>query len=546
MKGYDYDFIIIGSGFGGSVSAMRLSQKGYSVAVIEAGRKYASGDFTRSNWGIKKYIWKPGLFCYGILQIKPMRHMVVLAGTGVGGGSLGYAGTLYVPGKDFFQDKIINRIGGDDTLLPYYGIASRMLGIDKNPKLDEPDQGMKMTAVEFGCGDSFHATPTGIYFGEPDVLSPDPYFMGEGPERTGCNFCGGCYVGCNNNSKNSLDKNYLYFAEKLGATVIPETKAISIVPLSEDGADGYRVDTVRSTRPMRSTRISLRSKHVLIAAGVIGTVELLLKMKDNRILPRLSEKLGHLVRTNNESMTCVTVKKRGVDFSKGVAITSSVQPDDYTRVEVCRYPKGFDMMGACASGIINDGMGGIPRWVKYIKAVLSHPLRCMRLFLPFGFSCNSVILLIMQSINHSVQLVLRRRWLFPFAKKVTSAIPRGADRIPSYIQIGNDFTRALAKRMDGYPRGFINEVMCNIPTTGHILGGCCMSESPADGVVDLQNRVFGYQNLWICDGSTIPANLGVNPSLTIAALTERAMSFVHHKHPGGIPHRFSFEKIWGN
>lgn len=533
-----YDYIVIGSGFGGSVSALRLAQKGYSVAVIEAGKRYRSEDFPKTNWNLKKFLWMPALRMFGIQRINLLRNVLVLSGAGVGGGSLVYANTLYVPLPEFFENPIVKKMGGDKVLLPFYELAKKMLGVDQTPRIFKADELLRETAEEMGFGHTFKSTPAGVYFGKPDETHPDPYFGGEGPERVGCNYCGGCMVGCRNNSKNTLDKNYLYFAERLGVEIIPETKVIDIIPRNEDGSQGYTIHT-KSTTGSSANR-TFETQGIVLSAGVLGTMKLLWTMKQTGRMPRISDRLGRMVRTNSESLIGVTARSSNVDFSHGIAITSSVFPDPHTHIEPVRYPAGSDAMNALAAPVMVDGGGWIPRQLRFLFALLMHPIRALRLTWPSGFAKRSIILLVMQSIDNYIRIENRRTLYWPWFRVLTTKTEKGS-RLPSYIPIANQFARVLARRMNGYARSSINEVLLDIPTTAHILGGACIGETPQEGVIDLQNRLFGYKNFLVCDGSMVPANLGVNPSLTITALSERAMSFVPAKTE---MHHFQFEKTW--
>lgn len=539
---YDFDFIVIGSGFGGSVSAMRLSQKGYKVGVIEAGKRFNNNDFPKTNWHFRKFFWFPKIFCYGIQRINMLKHVLILSGAGVGGGSLVYANTLYVPLKKFFEHTKVQKIGGAEALMPYYEIAKKMLGVTTTPKTFSGDGYLKKTAELMGFGETFRPTPVGVFFGEANKEYEDPYFEGEGPKRVGCNFCGNCMVGCRFNAKNTLDKNYLYFAEKLGAQIIPETQVIKIVPINEDGSDGYEIYTRSTTGLFGFPKKVFRTKGVVLSAGVLGTMKLLFKMKQKKIMPKISDRLGHFVRTNSESIIGVTSKRKDVNFSEGIAIASSVFPEEETHIEAVRYGKGSDAMNSLAAPVLVDGGGRIPRQIKFLFAILRHPILTLRMLVPFGFAHRSIILLVMQTLDNYIKIKYKRTLYFPFKKILTSELDKGG-KPPSYIPIANEFARKLATLIDGIPRSSLNEVLFDIPMTAHILGGACIGESPEEGVIDHQNRLFGYKNFYVCDGSMIPANLGVNPSLSITAFTERAMSFIPPK-DGKTIHFFKFEKKW--
>ncbi|MCK5098415.1 MAG: GMC family oxidoreductase, partial [Desulfobacteraceae bacterium] len=465
-----------------------------------------------------------------------LNDVFVLGGAGVGGGSLNYANTLYIPPDKFFENQTVKNLGGKESLLPYFELAKKMLGAVENPYKGDGDLLMRDTAAETGREHTFHRTQVGVYFGEEGKRVKDPYFEGEGPDRTGCEFCGACMTGCRKDAKNTLDKNYLYFAQKFGARIIPENKVIDVQPLSDDGSKGYKITTACTTGLLSSKSV-FQTKAIVFSAGVLGTLSLLLKMKNKGRLPRLSDNLGKVVRTNSEALIGVKSNKKNVDFSKGVAITSSVHPDDNTHIELVRYARGNDAMGFLPV-LLTDGGGKIPRLLKYIGNVLLNPLKFFRILNPIGFSYRSLILLVMQTHDNYINVMPKRRLIWPFIKSLSSE-QASEKKNPVYIPIANDFSRRLAKRMDGIPCSVASEVYLNIPLTAHIMGGC----SAEKGVIDEQNRVTGYKNMIIADGSTIPANLGVNPSLSITALSERAMSFI----PVKKLKRMNFlkvEKLW--
>jgi cholesterol oxidase len=519
---FDYDFVIVGSGFGGSVSALRLSEKGYSVCVLERGRRYESKDFPTTNWNLAKSIWLPALKCFGILRLTPFSDVFVLSGAGVGGGSLVYANTLYVPPEPFFRaSQWAHLQDWQAALMPHYRVAQFMLGVTQNQFEGDADRVLKDVANDLGRGDTYVTTPVAVYFGKPNETVPDPYFGGAGPPRAGCNFCGGCMVGCRFNAKNTLDKNYLYFAEKLGAVVKPMRTVVDVRALPDGG---YAITHERSGAWFAKDRQVITAKQVVLSAGVLGTVKLLLECRARGSLPNVSNALGRLVRTNSEAILGVTTRQRGVNWSKGIAITSSIHPDDKTHVEVVRYSEGSDALAPLAT-LLTDGGPGAPRWLKWLGNVVRHPIDYARSLWPFGMSKRGVFLLVMQTLDNSISLRLRRTWRTLWRRALDTDRGEGEPN-PTYIPLGNEIARAFAKKTNGVGHSSILEVLFDTPTTAHILGGAVIAADPAHGVIDMHNEVFGHRGLYVCDGSMIPANLGVNPSLTITALTEHAMSFI--------------------
>lgn len=517
---FDVDAVVIGSGFGGSVSALRLREKGYSVVVLERGKRYLARDFPATNWDLRKSLWIPLAKCFGILRLSLFSDVFVLSGAGVGGGSLVYANTLYVPPRTFFRSgPWATMQDWEAVLAPHYRTAQFMLGVTQNVFEGEPDQVLSEIATELGKADTYVRTPVAVYFGKPGKRAPDPYFGGAGPERSGCTLCGGCMVGCRFDAKNTLDKNYLYFAEKLGAEVRPERSVVDIVAL--DGG-GYEITHERSGAWFARDRQTLRAKKVVLAAGVLGSVKILLEAKERGRLPNLSSALGGQVRTNSEAILGVDAKAPKESYAKGIAITSSFHPDEHTHVEVVRYSEGSDAL-VPLSTLLTDGGGKLPRVLRWLGNVASSPLTWMRSLWPFGRAKRGIFLLVMQTLDNSLALKLRRRWTSFFTKSLDTERGGGAPN-PTYIPLGNEIARVFAGKVKGTAYSSILEVLFDVPTTAHILGGAAIGPSPREGVVDEHNEVYGHPGLYVCDGSMVPANLGVNPSLTITALTEHAMS----------------------
>lgn len=535
MTTYDYDFIIIGSGFGGSTSALRLTEKGYSVGVMEMGRRWTPENLPRTNWQLRDFFWQPMIGLRGFFSMRFFSHVMIVHGNAVGGGSITYGNTLLVPPEKVWDEGGWAGLDDWQQVMPaHYETAKRMLGVTQNRILGPADHALKRAADEAGCGDTFYRTDVGVFFGDegqpPGKRYKDPYFGGAGPDRNSCIACGGCLVGCRHNAKNTLDKNYLYLAEQGGAKVHEETRVVDVRPLNgkADGADGYEVHTVSSRSRFGAEPRRFTARRVIFAAASLGTQALLFSLKEKGSLPGISDELGKRVRTNAESLIAVRAPGSQEDMWPGIAIGSGVYIDDETHIEVNRYPQGSDYAGTMFTLMAN----GKADWTRVlvwlwtlIAQLLRHPLRTLRALNPVGFAREAVILLVMQTIDGHLNMRWRRPWYNPFIKVLQTE----GDPIPTYIPQANDFAATLARTMCGVPMSLTTEILFNTPTTAHCMGGAGMGASPETGVIDSQNRVFGYQNLYVCDASMLGANLGVNPSLTIVALTERAMSFIPPK-----------------
>jgi cholesterol oxidase len=525
QQSFDFDWLVIGSGFGGSVSALRLTDKGHSVGVLECGRRFADDELPSSTADLRRYFWNPMLGMKGIFRLTTFRDVSVVSGCGVGGGSLGYANTLYVPPKAFFEDRQWAELEDWETALaPHYAEAQRMLGVVQYPYDDPADQLLRELGEELGVSDTYKKTPVGVFFGEPGKTVPDPFFDGDGPDRTGCRLCGRCMVGCPHGAKNTLVKNYLYFAEKRGASVMPERTVLGIRPLgSLDGADGYEVESVRSGAWLRKDRRVHRARGVVVAAGPLGTNKLLQRCRLNGSLPHVSERLGELVRTNSESILTVTVPEDYPDeLIKRVAISSSIYPDAHTHIETVTYGDDGDSMHRLYTLMVGDGTR-FTRPLKLLGQIVLHPARLAKVLFPKHWSRRTIIILVMQTLDNAIALRPRKGPLGSFWLTTEKDPERPS---PTFIPIANKAAEWFAKRTGGIAQSSVTEALFNIPTTAHILGGAVIASGPERGVVDAHQRVFGYQNLLVCDGSAIPANVGVNPSLTITALAEHAMSHV--------------------
>jgi cholesterol oxidase len=524
---FDYDVIVIGSGFGGSVTALRLTEKGYKVAVLEAGARFEDDDFADTSFDLKRYLFNPALGCYGIQRIDMIKDCLILAGAGVGGGSLVYANTLYEPLDAFYRDRSWAHITDWKTeLAPYYDQAKRMLGVTTYPHMTPSDQVMKKVADDMGVGDTFHPTPVGVFFGGPEQPEgsavSDPYFGGKGPERNTCLNCGECMTGCRHNAKNTLVKNYLYLAERNGAEVHPLTTVTRVRPL--DGG-GYRVDTrwTKAKLSRRSATKTFTAEQVVFAAAALGTQKLLHRLKAEGDLPGLSDRLGVLTRTNSESILGALAPDNSVDYTQGVAITSSWHPDEVTHIEPVRYGKGSNVMSLMQT-VLTDGDGPDPRWKTWLKEMWAKRREVIDLYDVKHWSERTVIALVMQTVDNSITTFPKKT---PLGWMLSSRQGHGQPN-PTWIPKANEAVRRMATLLGGTPGGNIGEPF-NRPLTAHFIGGCTIGASPETGVIDPYQRVYGYPGLHIADGSAISANLGVNPSLTITAQAERAMALWPNK-----------------
>jgi cholesterol oxidase len=529
-----FDFVVIGSGFGGSVSALRLTEKGYRVLVLERGKRYHDEDFPRTNWNLRKYLWYPQLRCFGIQQITLLNNAMVMHGSGVGGGSLVYANVLMEPEDKLYDLPGWKRLGVDwrAALRPHFDTAKRMLGVTPHPHLTPADRVLKAMAEERGMGHTFRPANVAVYFGEAGKTVPDPYFGGDGPDRAGCQSCGGCMVGCRHNAKNTLVKNYLYFAEKWGAEVRAESEAMEIRPLPADEPDGARYEIVyrRSTAlpGQGSTRI-VRARNVVVSAHVLGTLRLLFRCRDEvQTLPNLSQAMGTMVRTNSETIPGTTSRSHDTDYSTGAAITSVIGLDENTFVEPVRYQAGSGFIRMLAIPMIKAGEHPLERLLKTIWHGLTHPLDFMYVKFFGNWSKYSTILLIMQTVDSTMRIRAGRNFFTLFRRALVSELDPG-QKISPPMELSQGLTRDFAARTNGIPQDSIPETLLKIPSTAHLLGGCPMGLSEADGVVNAKGEVFNYPGLYIADGSIMPGNPGINPSLTITALAEHVMSYIPPK-----------------
>lgn len=515
-----YDYIIIGSGFGGSVSALRLAEKGYSVLVIEKGKWYHQNDFPKTNWNLKKWIWLPSFGFYGIMKMTFYSHIGILSGTGVGGGSLVYANTLPKPKASFYKNGNWAKLANwEEELAPHYETAKQMLGAALNPNLETGDNILKDLAKTRNQSEFFKPTEVSVFFGEPEEEVEDPFFNGKGPRRSGCTFCGACMTGCRHNAKNSLDKNYLYLAQKLGVEIISQQEVYNVVVNGiGDGSEGYTISAKSSTKFIKKHQ-EYKAKNVIFAGGVLGNMNLLLKLKE-KSLPNISNQLGKYILTNNEALIFSVSDDANKDLSKGIAIGSIMDVDENTHLEVVRYGEksGFWRLGMLPNVIGNNIFSRLGNMIlKYLKS----PIKYLKLAFVKDFAKQSIVLLFMQQIDTTLQF--KKGWFrlktgISHGKKPSAQIPLAYELADQYSKLNN------AK-----PMVLLTETLLNMPSTAHILGGAVMGASSDDGVIDKTSHVFGYKNMMICDGSAISSNPGVNPSLSITAITEYAMSLLPFK-----------------
>jgi len=528
-----YDFAVIGSGFGGSASALRLAEKGYRVIVMERGRQFEDQDLPRSNWQLWDYLWMPALRCYGILQMSLLQGALVLHGSGVGGGSLVYAGVLVEPDAAFFDSPAWGHTSDwRRELRPHFATARRMLGIQENPQLWPADLALRTVSERLGRPESFRPTQVGVFMGEPGVEVPDPYFGGSGPARSGCTFCGGCMVGCRHNAKNTLPKNYLHFARQRGVQIVARAQVRLIRPLPDGQSDGarYGLECGRVGGWGYGGRQVLRARNVIVAAGTLGTLQLLLCCRDQlHTLPRLSPRLGELVRTNSESFVGAWSRHTVADHSQGLAISSIIRADETTQVETVRFPNGSSFLYWLLSTPFYDSGGGLlRRAIGLMGAILRRPLDFLHSKLVPGLAQRTVALMIMQTKDNRMRLRLGRGPWTLFRRGLVGEHDQ-RHRIPVNTELGHRILREFSEQVGGSPSVSLAESLLGVPMTAHPLGGCAFGRDENEGVIGLDFQVHNYPGLYVVDGSVIPANPGINPSLTITALAEYAMSQIPSK-----------------
>lgn len=522
MENVDYDYVIVGSGFGGSVSALRLAEKGYKVLVVERGKWYEGKDFPKTNWNLPKWLWFPKIRFFGIMKMSIFNHVTVISGAGVGGGSLVYANTLPIPKTPFYNNgSWANLNDWESALKPHYQTALKMLGAAKNPKLFDSDYVVKEVAKRLGKEDHFEATNVAVFFGEAGKEVADPYFDGKGPTRTGCTHCGACMTGCRHNAKNTLDKNYLHLAQQLGTEIWAEQEVVDVKPITPNGSDGYEIEVKESTTFFKKKK-KLRAKGIVFAGGVIGTVKLLLQLKQKKSLPMLSDKLGTEIRTNNEALIPVTsINSKGKDYTKGVAIGSILHTDENSHLEPCRYSYGSGFWRVLLWPM-SQGSNIFARLGNLFLNIIKKPVAFLKLVFVRDWAKKTPIILFMQTLDSTLKFSLNA------IGRMNSSVSTGNKPTP-FIKEATEIANHFADITNGVPTTMSLETLFAIPSTAHILGGCPMGEDQKSGVIDKNNRVFSYENMLVCDGSMISANPGVNPSLSITAISEHAMTKVAPK-----------------
>ena len=529
----EWDYVVVGSGFGGSVSALRLVEKGYRVLVLEKGKRFADEDYPKTNWNLPKWFWLPSIGFRGFFKMTFLPHVTALTGVGVGGGSLVYANTLPIPEDAFFSSPSWGRlVDWKNELARHYDVARRMLGTTRNPLTTPPDEVLRDVGVEIGRPDSWHPTDVAVWFGTAGVTVPDPFFGGEGPERTGCEACGGCMIGCRHGAKNTLDKNYLWLAERRGLSIEADTEVTWVRPL-EGG--GYEVTARHGRSPFPFLRKQKKyvARNVIFAGGVLGTVELLLKLRESPDgLPRIPGRLGDFVRTNSEVLMGV-VSDSGEDLSKGIAIGSILKTDDHSHLEPVRYPAGSGFFRLLAMPHA-PGDTVLQRFLNAAGVLFRHPLKTLKAWVTPDWAKHTMILLYMRTVEGTLRMKLGRGIRTGFRRGVTTGDGIGP-QAKAWVPEATELAKKVEKRLGGFTQSLLTETLLGIPTTAHILGGCCMGDSAESGVIDHRHRVFGYDGLYVIDGSAISANPGVNPSLTITALAERAMTFIPPKEGATLP-----------
>ncbi len=531
----DYDWVVVGSGFGGSVSALRLREKGYSVAVLECGKRFSDDDFPKSTWDLRRYFWAPRVGMRGIFRMSTFKDVAIVSGSGVGGGSLGYANTLYRARRRFYEDPQWASLNDwESVLAPHYDEAERMLGVVAYDQDDPADDLLREFAREIGVEDTYAKTRVGVLLdGAPGARVPDPFFGGAGPERTACLRCGRCMVGCPHGAKNTLVKNYLYLAEQAGAEVFPERQVVDVRPLgAPDGSEGYEITTEHPGAWLNRRRRTFTARGVVFAAGPLGTNKLLASCRLHGSLPRVSDRIGKLVRTNSEAILAVTLPPDAPDIQKRVAITGSIYPDPDTHIETVVYGDAADSMSSLYTVLVGDGTR-VTRPLKLAGAAARHPVTFLRLLDPRGWSRRTIIVLVMQTLDNAIAFKAHKT-----RRGVRLQTERDTERpIPTFIPVANQFAAWLARRTGGIAQTALMEAVANIATTAHVLGGAVIGADASTGVIDARQRVFGYENLLVCDGSAVPANIGVNPSLTITAMAEHAISHVPPAYDAAVTSR---------